>query len=638
MNKIFKYSLALMVGAFGFASCSDSDDSYENGTWDANDGYANIFFETTSNTIELDPAEPTEFTTQLSRRNTEGAATVKFDITSNTDDVFTVSDAVFAAGESTADVTISFPKAETGKPYTLTITSTDPAFVSPKYSKGVIYTLNVTRVKWNDVGFYYDENGNKVEGWAMYTDDLFTTFFGVDNVTFPTRLQERDDKPGYFRMVNTYHENYPYNDPGDWDDSQDYYIYIDATDPEAVYIPERCNTGVDWTYGWFTVYSMVGLGIERGNQDYIDGNYGTYANGKITFPVNALLAGMSEYNDFGMYDANTNGAFSLVINPDLDLYTASLKNNDFKWEKVFTGTFMSAQLGKNTPQTTLYKGVAKADVEAENEGCYDRFAELYGTPYMIESPYADGYNLVFCVKDGKVIIPEGFESQALGFSGVGYNISGVINAANSTFSDDKVELEINFKDATGKVDMGTNVETLLNITFTMDMVLGDFNYMAVVDGEQYDMGTFSIVEDASTANGIALKDFYLPGSEVYGEADLDAGKVFVGDLQYIGTEEDEGTPYDVYTYNLGKDDRGAAFDINIDGSLSSTELILVATPDGQNMYYWLNASATSFVPAAASAPAKRGAKAGVKSGKKGAKVNARLTAKQRAALRTFHRK
>lgn len=645
MNKLFKYSLALMVGAFVFASCSDDDDNYQQGTWDAADGYSNLYFETASEAIELDPTEATVYTAQVSRRNTANAATVKFDVTTNTDNVFTISDAVFAAGDSIADILISFPNAETGKPYTLGITCSDPNMVSPKYSKGVTYSLKVTRVKWNDVGYYIDDNGAKVEGWAMYTDIVCGSWFGGSNLTFPTRLQERDDKPGYFRLINTYDYHYPYNDPetaigAEWqgsgvtredcfDYSKDYIIYIDATNPKKVYMPSQSELGTDWGYGVFSIWDIAGLRLSQGRPADAEDYYGTYENGAITFPVGAILRSMKDYNDNGLYTAS-GGQFKLVIDPSKDLYTASLENGDFGWEKVFAGTFMSAQLGKNKPQVALYKGVAKAEIEAENPGCYDRYAEIYGTPYLIAGPYAQGYNIVFCVKDGKVIVPKGFESQALGFTGVGYDIYGAISAAGSSFTDDRIDLAITFQDKSGKVNMGSNTESLVNITFTMDMVTGPFTYYATLDGETVNYGNFTSVADPLAENALVLKDLYLEGSEVAAVADLDAGKIFVGSLEYLGIEKaEDGTPYYIFTYSTGEDERGAAFDINIDGTLTSNEMILAASPDLDNLYYWAKTSETIFVPVTDGAAKRASA---FKGSKKGAKMNA--SAKQLAKIRS----
>ena len=507
----------------------------------------------------------------------------------------------------------------------------DPAYVS-KYSAGVTYNLKLTRVKWNDAGFYYDENGNKVEGYAMYTDDMIDGIFGVTPVTYPVKCQERADMPGVFRIYNPYGEIYPYNDPGDWDDSKDYLFIINASDPSKVYFDYNSypnavyDLGIDYGYGMIRLENLAGYYLANGKD--ASKYYGTYANGAITFPKESFYLAMANYKDGDWrFYGNPNGAFKLVINPDLDLYTASIAEGDFAWEKVFTGTYMSAQLGVNTPQITLYKGVKKDEVEEANPGCYDRFAAQYGTVYKIAGPYAEGFDIVFCVKDGEVVIPEGYESQPLGFKGVGYDIYGAIAAGGSTFTEDQIDLKINFQDASGKKDLGTSVETLLNFIYTKDMVLGTFKYTAVVGGESINLGNFSITEDPDAEKGIVLNDFYLEGSKVPGTMDLDGGKIFIENFAVLGIEKDEeGTPYYILTYNLGEDERGATFYMNMDGKMNSDELILVGTPDGQNLYYWVKSDATIFTPVKADASASRRASAG-KFGHKGAKLNAKLSAK-----------
>ena len=467
MKNIFKYAYSLLAGvvALTAVSCSDKYEYDGRGAWDAAENYADVYFPTASASIELDPVDPTTATIAVKRKNTAGALSVSFAVTKNTDNVFEVGKAEFADGADETTLTVNFPKAEVGTPYQLQVVLNDPAYVS-KYSAGITYDFSVTRVKWNDAGFYYDEDGNKVTGWAEYTDDIVSALFGVGNPVFYTKLQERDDMPGYFRMINTYGENYPFNDPGDWDDTKDYYIYIDATNPEKVWIP-NCNMGAAWgEYGFMHIYSMVGLGLERDKKDYIEGNYGTYANGKITFPKGALLFGMENYNDCSFYTANAAGAFKLVINPDLDLYTASVEEGDFAWEKVFTGAFISEKLGTSKDGITLYKGVAKEDIEAANPGCYARFADLYGTVYKIEAPYADGSDIFFGVKDGEVKVIEGYESQALGFQAVGEDVYGKISAGGSTFTDAIISLKIVFQNKKGDIEYGAAIETLANLSWS----------------------------------------------------------------------------------------------------------------------------------------------------------------------------
>lgn len=495
MKNIFKYAYSALVGvaALTAVSCTDKYEYDGRGEWNASADYANIYFPVTTQSVELDPVDPTTATIQVMRRNTNGALSVPFEVTRNTDNVFTVGQANFAAGDSIANIEVSFPNAEVGKPYTLQLTLNDPSYVS-KYSEDIIYTFDVTRVKWNDVGFYYDENGNKVEGWCMYTDDFVTGIYGVQNLTYPVQVQERDDQPGVFRIKNAYDGKYGYNDPGDWDENTDYYMIINASNPQKVYFePYAFELGMVWSYGAFIVRHLAGYNEENGKDgsDY----YGTYENGAITFPKQSFHIGMTEYNGGGYrWYANANGKFKLVINPDLDLYTAT--PNDYDWELVFEGIYTSEKLGTTTDGVGLYKGVQKAEVEEANPGCYTRFEETYGTPYLIASPYASGKHLVFCVKeDGTVTTP--IESQDLGFKAVGEEVYGRIRGGGSTFTEKEITLRIVFENADGSVEYGTADETLANIKWNQ-VGTGTYTY------------TFLFADEDEEGNSIPVEDPDLP--------------------------------------------------------------------------------------------------------------------------------
>ena len=339
MKRIIKYAYSALVGvaALTAVSCTDKYEYDGRGEWNASADYANIYFPVTSQSVELDPVDPTTSTIQVKRRNTANALSVPFEVTRNTDNIFTVGQANFAAGDSIANIEVSFPNAEVGTPYTLQLTLKDPSYVSD-YSKDIIYTYNVTRVKWNDVGFYYDAEGNKVEGWCMYTDDFVTGIYGVDNLSYPVQVQERDDQPGVFRIKNAYDGKYGYNDPGDWDESTDFYMIINASNPNKVYFdPYAFELGMVWSYGSFIVRHLAGYNAENGNDP--SAYYGKYENGAITFPKQSFHIGMTEYNGGGYrWYANANGKFKLVINPDLDLYTATIEDYDCSNNEIVDGS------------------------------------------------------------------------------------------------------------------------------------------------------------------------------------------------------------------------------------------------------------------------------------------------------------
>ena len=210
MKKLFKYTFLLALGAL--VSCTEEYEYDGTGAWNATENYSNIAFDKASEEIELEPTADTKYEFTMTRTNTAEEAIVPFVIEENTDDVFTVSEVKFAAGDSVATGVVSFDAAEIGKPYTLKLAVTDPNFVSD-YSKGTIYSLTINRVKWNPAGFVIIE-GQRYDGYAMYTEDIASGLFNTEDLTYPVMVQERDDMPGYFRVINAYGEAWPYNAEG----------------------------------------------------------------------------------------------------------------------------------------------------------------------------------------------------------------------------------------------------------------------------------------------------------------------------------------------------------------------------------------------------------------------------------------
>ena len=149
-------------------------------------------------------------------------------------------------------------------------------------------------------------------GKATYTDDIVGSLFGADPVTYEVEIEESVDNPGKYRLVNPYGEVYPYNEPGDWDAENDYYLVIDATDPDYVNVVAG-DLGVDWAYGMMWVMSgadyIVASGQATVEQVAAAGYYGKLVDGVITFATKTIFVG----DDDGMYYANPNGAFKVVL-------------------------------------------------------------------------------------------------------------------------------------------------------------------------------------------------------------------------------------------------------------------------------------------------------------------------------------
>lgn len=151
-------------------------------------------------------------------------------------------------------------------------------------------------------------------GLAQYTDDYIASLFkDVEPVTYNVEIQENEETPGLYRLVNPYGAAYPYNQEGDWNTSSDFYLEINAIDPQGVYI-ETQALGFDWGYGEFIASSQTAQLLADNDLETIKaagGFCGTLVDGVITFPTKALLVSAESLD--GWYYANSNGAFKVVL-------------------------------------------------------------------------------------------------------------------------------------------------------------------------------------------------------------------------------------------------------------------------------------------------------------------------------------
>ncbi len=178
-------------------------------------------------------------------------------------------------------------------------------------TKAPIANLDSATVRDRMFYGYTDEDWVSI-GYALYTEDMVTTIFNVENITYEVEVQTVPEAPGLYRLVNPYGAAYPYNAPGDYDTHKNHYMVIDAQDPEGVYI-KRHYSGMTWSYGEFIFHSMAGYYIENGyslEAVKAQGYCGTLADGVITFPAGTLLIGM---DGGGLYRSNQNGMFKITL-------------------------------------------------------------------------------------------------------------------------------------------------------------------------------------------------------------------------------------------------------------------------------------------------------------------------------------
>jgi hypothetical protein len=478
MNKIFL--MATLASAALFTACSDDDDKYAGpGKWDANADYANIYFKQASLSESVDPTAPTTATFQVYRRvqheyvfgkdsvgniipdsivsdkilTSLPAKTIKLDIIENTNNVFKISDATFAEGDTVANINVTYDGAEVGVPHVLKLSSSDPSLVS-SYSKDITFTYTVTRVKWNSLG-----TGKLEENYYIgYSSNV--------------EILQRDDNPSQFRVMHPLDEALekakadPNWDPAEFNGKQPEYIELTVDKNGIVTYPE-------FNSGCFNLSYEADVWIRHPNWASSTKDPSNWTHNKVLSyqadgktPGQIQLAPWYYMDGVGGWNHTQNDGDIVITFPGYTPKYVAKVDEDFKWEPLFTGITISEKLGTTIDGATLYKGVEDAELAAAEEGCYERCYEQTGHPYIIANAYADNTQLFFCVNnDDKVVVPEGYELQSTGIAAMGDDVYAKINGGKSTFSETLVVLNITFTNEDGSVVYGTTDETFVNPTY-----------------------------------------------------------------------------------------------------------------------------------------------------------------------------
>lgn len=226
---------------------------------------------------------------------------VKYALVSSTD--------ADAAIEGIAEGTIDANSVTTSGTYQLPVTETG------RYAIVVVAFAGGEAVAYNTASFKFEVGAPEVWnalGIGSYTENVLCEIYGAPAVTFDVEIEESQDRPGVYRLVNAYGEGFPYNDPGDWDDSKAYYIEINAQDPEAVFI-EQQSTGLNWGDGEFFIQSLGSYYLDNGEDfDEIKSAnlFGTLVDGVITFPAEGILGTLE---GTGRWQVNTDGDTKIVL-------------------------------------------------------------------------------------------------------------------------------------------------------------------------------------------------------------------------------------------------------------------------------------------------------------------------------------
>lgn len=380
--------ILVLVGMTAMFSCQDDAPDYI--AAEKIDSEQVYFPSTISSNVALSSLE-NSFDIIIARVKTDNAITVPLTITGN-DGLYNIPSSVtFAQGESKATLKITYDAAEIGFDNFSDLSIKIGDEYTSVYGKSeYLFKIGVPS-PWESLGE------------ATYADDYVSTWFGVGNDEYKVEIQENLLQPGLFRLVNPYGAAYPYNEPGDWDDSQDWYFEINAVDPTAVFINLQ-EVGMDWGYGMFSFGSIAALRMSQGKtleEVKEDGLTGTFENGVITFPAGQLLAKMADYNDGGMYPANGNGAFVVVM--------PGVVRADYSIEVNYIGRFINLEDSSYVvAEVELGEDVANAKVALiadDSEISLDDIVEGIdnGSIEAMDVSASGNYN-ISCDEDGDYIL------------------------------------------------------------------------------------------------------------------------------------------------------------------------------------------------------------------------------------------
>ena len=349
MKRIYQFGLLLMTSLLMLTACHDENLMRNAGGY-GEDGMQVYFSNSLPATVTIS-AEDGQFIVPLKRMVIEEALTVALTVTQEDGSIYEVPGSVtFEEGSDEAELVITYNPDDvvTGVMEEITLAIEDEALTT-QYG-ATSYTFKVGESPWVPYEEVEREPGMSDEDYekafdkanlAIYREDILGPMYGGDCLKYKVYIEKDikaenalkaalaeanpswdEDKvaeelkksgAGYYRLVNPYGEAYEYNEPGDWDDSQDYYLEINAMNPDFVYIPFQ-YVGVDWGGGELGIldFAYYRLAFSGWTVDQVKsaGYGGTLKNGVITFPASSLLCA---FGDDGFYYGNTNNKFGIAL-------------------------------------------------------------------------------------------------------------------------------------------------------------------------------------------------------------------------------------------------------------------------------------------------------------------------------------
>ncbi len=353
---------------------------------------------------------------------------------------------------------------------------------------------------------------------AVWSDDILVSIFdgayaGVKNV----EVYQSTTTPGYYRIANIYtadltsqifncseadEEGYAV-DP----DTTTIYTYIDATDPDAVWI-EYHNSGyyTGSTYGYFWFGSYVPDYFTYGSES----NYGKMVDGYISFPASSIFGILDLYSTTTGWTCSS-GGLSLLLPGGTEPEPAENSEEYYEWIGTWEVTSASSKISGEaiTTEVIISEDSTKADAYNIYGWCLSSLRWDYAMPATFDSA-TNGWSVAAQNSLGDVTLSS--TTYALSYDAIGYIggsyanyyfITGNYNALNATMGDDK---------ASGSVAGSSST---------------------ITDGTEYTISTMLI----SGTSGSSIYTFYTDDS-----LNLDNNEMMVGPFTLKKISDDTSLP------------------------------------------------------------------------------------------------
>ena len=286
MKRFFRIFAVAALACATIVACDNKFDDYDPA--EKVEGAQAYFSNESASSYTISRVDVAPITITVMRGETESALSLPITLSQGEEGAFSAPEkAEFKAGQNKATINLTYDpeKLEDGASYKVTLAIGDQSATTPYGNNVMTLTIKVPEPY-------------VLLGKGLYREDLMTGIFtSVESTEYEVEIYENLNTPGYIYLKNAYTSLFPYNEPGDYVEG-DVYLAINVKDPNDVFLPQQ-ELGLDWGYGAVKVGTKVA---------------GTLVDKIITFPANAFLLSMADYNGGAWsFYGNPNGLFRVAL-------------------------------------------------------------------------------------------------------------------------------------------------------------------------------------------------------------------------------------------------------------------------------------------------------------------------------------